>query len=56
MTGKYRKIVTDVRIEMAEVEVADKEGADVRARACLLHAKEIIETFLRKENEDGKNS
>lgn len=56
MSERYRKLITNVRIEMAEAEVADKEGAIIRAKACLLHAKEIIETFLQKESSNGKDS
>lgn len=56
MSEKYRKLITNVRIEMAEAEVADKEGVIVRARACLLRAKRLLDGFLRKAYKNEKDS
>lgn len=49
MSEKVEKLVKDVRTELSEVVVADKESARGGVLACLMHAKELIETFIRKE-------
>lgn len=56
MAGKIDKLVKAVRVELSEAVLADKEDATVRARACLLHAKRLLDGFLRKEYGYDKDS
>lgn len=53
MDENYKKLFTEVGIEMAKAEVAAKEGATVRANECLLRAKANIGTFLQKQDGYG---
>jgi len=48
MSEKFEKIIKDIRLEIAEAVVADKEDFDVRANACLLHVKYLVERYLQK--------
>lgn len=46
MAKELDKLVKEVRIELREALVADKEKAKARALACLLHAETLIENWL----------
>jgi len=45
---RYSKLIKDIRLEISEAALADREKAYVRAKACLLHVKKLIEKGLRK--------
>lgn len=49
MSDKIKKLVKDVRVELSEAAVADKEGANVRVKVCLLHANKMMASFIKKE-------
>lgn len=51
---KYADLVKDIRAELSEVTMADREKAYVRAEACLLHIKKLIEQSLKGSNENEK--
>lgn len=44
----YQKLIKEIRLEISEANAADKERAYVRAKACLLRAKELIEKNIKK--------
>lgn len=56
MSEKIEKLVEDVRTELLEILVADKEDAGARVFSCLLHAETLIGTFIRKEFGHVKDS
>lgn len=45
---KYAKLVKDIRVELSEAVVADREKAYVRAKACLMNVKKLIDSGLKK--------
>lgn len=45
---KFGKLIKEVRLELSEAAVADKEKSYTRARACLTHAKRLLVNALNK--------
>jgi len=50
---KYGKLIKDIRLELSEAVVADKEKAYARARACLLYVKNLIEKNIVRKQRNG---
>lgn len=53
---KFKELVKKIRLEISEAVVAEKDGENVIARACLLHAKRLLDGFLRKAYKNEKDS
>lgn len=46
---EYEKLIKDIRVELTEAVKADRENEHVRAKACLLHIKTIIDKAIPQE-------
>jgi len=45
---KLERLVKEIRVELSEALIAHKEKAHVRAKACLLHVRNLIDANVKK--------
>lgn len=52
---KFQRLLKEIRLELSEATLADKEGLYVRAKACLLRIKNVIAKDLSEGEANEKD-